>query len=892
MNVEPGKPFGPYEILSALGAGGMGIVYRAKDTRLGREVALKFLPVDFADDPERHARFEREAKLLASLNQPHIAVLYGLEHIDGQHALAMELVEGEGLDERIGRGPVPLEEAIGIALQIAEALEAAHEKGIVHRDLKPANVRVRPDGTVKVLDFGLAKAWEGSASSSDIGHSPTITGHHTRAGVILGTAAYMSPEQARGKSVDRRADVWAFGCVLYEMLTGARTFGGDTVTDVIAAVVTREPDWSALPGCVPPRVRQALQRCMEKDPRRRFRDIGDVRFELEEGMRPGTAEQVAAAPAAAPVAGPAAPAWRRALPWTVAGVVAAAVIAGAVAMRRPPAVKKIVRFQVATPESLTDVGTPKVSPDGRWIAFNATDEKGVTQVWIRSLEDLEAHPMAGTEGTTRPFWSPDSRFLGFVAGGKLKKIPIAGGPPQTLADTPTGSDGSWSSSGVIVFDGSSSDPILRVAATGGAPQPLVRPDRDKGITQVAWPHFLPDGNHFLYMAEGAKAGERFLMVGSVDGKEPGRKLADVGSLAQYAPPGYLLYVREDSLLAQPFDAGSLRVTGEAVPLAEHLGPSGVGLADFSASDDGTVVYRSGWAARRRLLWMDRSGKSLGDADQPAVFRDSALSPDGRTLAMTIEDPASHNRDIWLRDLQRGVTSRFTFDPADDGDPVFSPDGKTIVFSSTRAGGAPDLYQAPAAGNGQATLLYKTGETLIAQEWSRDGRWIAFEQLGAKTGWDVWALAMEGPEKGKAVPVVQGPFLELRPSFSPDARWIAYQSNESGRPEIYVQSFPGPGGKWQVSSAGGVEPVWSGDGKEIFFVSSSSKLISVPVDAGATFTAGQPRELFDVRLQAILLRNRWLANREGTRFLFLEPEGAARSLPMTVVLNWPEALRSR
>jgi len=891
MRVEPGSRVGAYEIVSPLGAGGMGVVYRARDTRLGRDVALKFLPADFAEDPERHARFEREAKLLASLNHPHIAVLFGLEHLDGQHALAMELVEGEGLDERIGRGPIPVEEAVAIALQIADALEAAHEKGIVHRDLKPANVRVRPDGTVKVLDFGLAKAWEGSASGSDIGNSPTITAHHTRAGVILGTAAYMSPEQARGKPVDRRADIWAFGCVVLEMLTGSRTFGGDTVTDVIAAVVTRDPDWSALPAGMSPRVVQALKRCMEKDPRRRFRDIGDVRFELEEGMRAGGGVPDAPAPIAA-AATPAVPAWRRALPWALSGVFAAAAIAGVLAARRPHPAVKIVRFQIANPESLSDVGTPKVSPDGRWIAFNATDEKGATQVWIRALEDLEAHPMAGTDGATRPFWSPDSRFLGFVAGGKLKKIPIAGGPPQTLADTATGSDGTWSASGVILFDGSTSDPIERVAATGGTPQPLVSPDREKGITQVAWPHFLPDGNHFLYMAEGKKAGERFLMVGAVDGRESGRKLADVGSLAQYAPPGYLLYVREDALLAQPFDAGSLRVTGEAVPLAEHLGPSGVGLADFSVSDEGTVVYRSGWTARRRLVWTDRAGKSLGDADQPAVFGDSALSPDGRTLAITIDDPGSHNRDIWLRDLQRGVTSRFTFDPAEDGSPVFSPDGKTIVFSSTRNGGAPDLYQAPAAGNGEATLLYKTGETVIAQEWSRDGRWLAFNRLGAKTGWDVWALAMNGPDRGKAVPVVQGPFFELRPSFSPDARWLAYQSNESGRPEIYVQPFPGPGGKWQVSSAGGVEPVWSGDGREILYVSASSKLVAVPVSAGATFSAGQPKDLFDVRPHAILLRNRWLANREATRFLFLEAEGSARALPMTVVLNWPEALRSR
>jgi Tol biopolymer transport system component len=880
-----------YRIIAKLGQGGMGEVWQATDENLRREVALKLLPEDFASDPERHARFEREAKVLASLNHPNIATLYGLEYVGERHALVMELVEGEDLAQRIARGPIPVEEAIPIALQVAKALEAAHEKGIVHRDLKPANIKVRPDGTVKVLDFGLAKAWQEDVEPSDLAHSPTITGHHTRAGVILGTASYMAPEQAAGMPTDGRADIWAFGVVVYEMLSGRRLFEGETVSHVLASVLKDEPTWEGLPPGVPPRVLELLKRCLRKKPQNRLQSIGDARIVLEEVL--AEPHSAVAAEGRAPVAAqPASSVWRRALPWGVAALAAVAAVGIVVIMRRPPAAKRVVRFQIASPESLTDVDTPKISPDGRVIAFDAADEKGVTQIWVRTLDDLEARPLAGTDGSTRPFWSPDSRYLGFVAGGKLKKVLIAGGSPQTLADTPTGSDGSWGTSGVILYDGQLNDPIRRVAATGGTPQDVVSTDPDHGITTVAWPDFLPDGRHFLYIADGKKPGDRYLMVGSIDGKEPSRKLADAGSLAQYVPPGYLLYVRENSLLAQPFDAGSLKTTGEAVPLAEHLGPNAVGLADFSASDDGTIVYRSGWTARRRLVWVDRSGKPLGDVDQPAIYRDTALSPDGHILAMTIEDPRSANRDIWLRDLQRGVTSRFTFDPAQDSSPVFSPDGKTIVFSSTRSGGAPDLYQKPVSGSGQATLLLKTGEVLVAQDWSRDGRWIALNRQSEKTGWDIWALAMEGPNKGKAVPVVQGPFIELRPSLSPDGRWMAYESNESDRFEVYARPFPGPGGKWQVSNAGGFEAKWSGDGREIYYVSFTSKLVSVPVTAGATFELGQPKELFEVHLQPILLRNRWLVSRDDTRFLFLEPEAATRSLPMTVVLNWPEALKSR
>ncbi len=879
---------GPFAVSTPLGAGGMGEVWRATDTRLGRDVALKVLPEDFADDPERHARFEREAKLLASLNHPNVATLYGLEHLQGKHLLVMELVDGEDLSERIARGAVPLDEAVSLALQIARALEAAHEHGIVHRDLKPANVKLRPDGAVKVLDFGLAKAWEEEVAEGGLSLSPTITQHHTKAGVILGTAAYMAPEQAAGQPADRRADVWAFGVVLWEMLTGRRLFDGETVSHVLASVLKDDIDLDALPAETPARIRELVGRCLRKKPAQRLQAIGDARVLLEEYV--AAPERFAGPAAAERTPGGATPRWLRLLPWAATAVLAAAVVA--LVVLRAPTPRAPVRFQVTAPENLTEVGAPTISPDGRAIAFNATDDTGTTQIWVRALDDLEARPLPGTDGATRPFWSPDSRYLGFVAGGKLKKVPLAGGPPQTLADTPTGSDGSWSRRGFILFDGRANDPIRRVPATGGTPQDVVKPDPDAGTTSTAWPELLPDGRHFLYTEDGVKTGERFLMVGDADGKEPPRKLLEVTSLARFAPPDHLLYVREDTLLAQPFDPASAQVKGEAVPLAEELGSNGVGLSDFSASADGTLIYRSGWTAQRRLVWVDREGREIGDAAAPGVYRESALSPDGKRLAVTIEDARLDNRDIWLVDLERGVTSRFTFDPARDGAPVFSPDGRTIAFSSNRDGGSYNLYVKDAAGSGPAQELLQTEGGALPCDWSRDGHWLAFHKAGKDSGLDVWVLAMDGPDKGKATPFVQGRFTEGLPSFSPDSHWIVYMSDESGRFEVYVKPFPGPGGKWQVSTDGGKEPQWSADGTQIRYISDAGALVSVPVTTGATFTAGKPHDLFPVRLQPIIIRNRWLASHDGQRFLLLEPEGTSRSLPITVVLNWAETLSQR
>ena len=896
MELTAGTRVGPYEIVAPLGAGGMGVVYRARDARLGREVALKFLPRDFATDPERHARFEREAKLLASLNHPNIAALYGLEHLENQHALVLELVEGEGLDERIARGPTPPEEAIPIAVQIAEALDAAHEKGIVHRDLKPANVKVRPDGAVKVLDFGLAKAWEAQGGNSDPGLSPTITSHQTRAGVILGTAAYMSPEQARGKPVDRRADIWAFGCLVYEMLTGERTFGGDTITDVIAAVVTREPDWGALPSGVTPRTRQALQRCMEKDPKRRFRDIGDARFELEEGMRPSVAELPQSTPAPAIVAPPAR---RSALPWIVAAL-AVALAAGFAAayMRAASTHARAVRSYVLPPDKNNftlngSTGGAVLSPDGTRIVFAASDDSGRKLLWLRPLDSLTAQPLEGTDGASYPFWSPDSRFVGFFVPGKLKKIDILGGPPQTICDASSGRGGTWSREGVIVFASDVYGGLRRVASAGGASVAITELDRSRGQTSQRWPVFLPDGRRFMYWAGNPTASSqetKGIYVGTLDEKGQ-RFLLQADSDALYAPPGYLLYLREQSLMAHPFDAASLKFKGEAFPVAEDVAsPESYRLGRFSASEDGTLVYLTGQSDRSQVLWLNASGQQESPVGEGAIIGGIRLSPNGQTLAEIVQEPQTKNVDVWLVDLARGVKTRFTFDPAADFDPVWSPDGSRIAWASN-AKGHFDLYAKSSTGAGEAEDLLVSDADKYCTDWSRDGRFIAFTQLDPKgnNGADIWILPLSGDRK--PYPFLATPFNEGNAVFSPDGRWLAYQSNESGKTEIYITPFPQAGGKWQVSQGGGLTPSWRADGQGLHYSTPDGHIMEASVAArGPAVEVGSPRDFSKVQM-ASPNPGAWsyaFAPR-GDRVLVLQAEKGT-AVPLTLVTHWTEGLK--
>jgi Tol biopolymer transport system component len=883
--LPPSTRLGPYEILGPVGAGGMGQVYKAKDTRLARDVALKILPSDLAGQESFRTRFEREAKTISSLNHPNICALYDLGHetVSGTevHYLVLELIEGESLADRLSKGPLPLEQFMPCAVQIASALDAAHRRGIVHRDLKPGNIMLTKSGA-KLLDFGLAKATEGSIVAG-VSTLPTREKPLTEQGTILGTFQYMAPEQLEGQEADARTDIFALGAVLHEMATGHKAFDGKSRTSLIAAIVSAQPPpiSSVQPMC-PPALDHVVRKCLEKDPDDRWQSAKDVMSELqwidENGSRAGVPAPIAMRRRT-----------RERLSWLItAAALAAAVTFGIGYARRAPRPAAVVRFLIPTATGLTTVGSPRVSPNGRYVAFDATDSTGKRQIWVRPLDAIEARPVPGTEGATqRAFWSPDSRFIGFMAGGKLKKVEITGGPPQTICDAPTGSDSAWSPEGVILFDGRPNDPILRVPAAGGVAKPEVSPDTAKGELGTAWPEFLPDGRHFLYIALATKAEESKLMVRALDSKEA-KPLLNTVSRVLYSPPGYLLYVREQTLVAQAFDARSLEIKGEPIPVAENLGMNATGLAPFSISKDGVLAYRGGETQSRQLVWVDRNGKEGGTVGETGEYGDLWPSPDWKRLVFDMPEPRSGKSDLWIRDLARGVTSRFTFDPADDTSPVWSPDGRRIVFSSNRSG-TEDLYEKDASGAGEEQLLLATKEEKYASDWSHDGSYIVFFGRGAETGWDIWALPMKGDKK--AFPVVKTRFNELCPVLFPDGRFIAYQSNESGRPEVYVQEFPEPRSKWQVSTNGGREPFWRADGREMYYLALDSKLMSVPIDSGATFSAGTPQALFQARLQLITARGHYHPAPDGQRFLTLAPLGRDAILPMTVVLNWTAGLRN-
>jgi Tol biopolymer transport system component len=875
MPLASGAQLGPYQILAPLGAGGMGEVYRASDAKLHREVALKVLPAAFAQDPERMARFGREAQVLAALNHPNIATIYGLEESEGIRALVMELVEGPTLAYRIGGAPIPIEEALQVARQIAEALEAAHEKGIVHRDLKPANVKITPEGNVKVLDFGLAKALAGDSAKSDPASSPTLTMKATQAGFILGTAAYMAPEQARGVAVDKRADIWAFGVVLWEMLTGRQLFAGDNVTDILAAVVRADPDWNALPAATPAPVRRLLRRCLEKDRKKRLPDIGVARLEIDESLT---------APAeAVPSAQPQRRSW---LPWAVAGALAVVLLVFTFAwFHRAAPEAQVAKLSLTTPEKMS-LSSMAVSPDGRRLAITGADASGKTQLWVRPLDSLTVQPMAGTEGALYPFWSPDSRFIGFFADNKLKKMEATGGPPLTLCDAPQGRGGAWNRDGVIIFGGLQA-PISRVSAAGGEARPLLSIDQSRQERDHRWPRFLPDGRHFLYTIR-STSNYAGIYVGTLDSQERRRLLADVSS-SDYVPSGkggYMLFWRGGTLMGQPFDTGKQQLSGEPFPVAEAVGYSpALTLAAFAVSENGVLVHHSGQTGQNQLTWFDRGGKRLGTVAEVGVSLRPSLSPDEKQVVVDRVEGATSNYDIWLTELARGVSSRFTFDPTSDFQPVWSPDGSRIVFTSNRAGTF-NLYQKIASGAGTDELLLKSANSKFPNDWSLDGQFLLYDDVDPKTKGDLWVLPMSGDRK--PIPFLRTEFNERSAVFSPDGKWISYDSDESGKAEVYVQSFPASGAKWQISKVGGTLPRWRRDGKELFYLAADRKLMAVEVKLGPAFQAGIPRPLFDSRMDTANVR--YTVTRDGQRFLIPTPIVEASSTPPTVVINWPAGLR--
>ncbi len=866
MVLATGEKLGPYEILAPLGKGGMGEVYRARDPRLGRDVAVKVSAERFSE------RFEREARVVASLNHANICQLYDV----GPNYLVMELIEGPTLAERISQGPIPLEEALNIARQIADALEAAHEKGITHRDLKPGNIKIKPDGTVKVLDFGLAKL--GGTPSVQSGDSPTLTMGQTEAGMILGTAAYMSPEQAKGKPVDQRSDIYAFGLVLYEMVTGKRLHDGESTTEVLASVIKEEPQWNN----VPPQIERLLRRCLAKDPQKRLRHIGDVMLLADPVQAAPTTDRSQAEGV------------RHG--WLWPGLLVLSILAltpvNVIHLRERPPVVDSMRFQIPPPAK-NDFGIYlAISPDGKRLAFTAAGPDGMARIWIRDLDTLEARPLNGTEGAQSLFWSPDSRNVAFGLGQQLKKIDVSGGPPQTLCESSTTvGSGSWSKSGVIVFGGRGAGPLQQVSEAGGTPSPITALAQG---TFHSFPSFLPDGRHFIYFRSGSDAPGIYL--GSLDSK-PAEQTSKqlIASLfgAVYAPDpnggvGRILFLLDGTLLAQPFDPGRLEPAGEAVPVAEQVGSTNQ-YANISASANGVLAYRTGSGGNVQFTWLDRDGKALGQAGEPGQYATLAVSPDGTRAAFRRTGAAG---DLWLLEFARGVSTRFTFAPGISDNPVWSPDGSQIVFRSNR-GGKYDLYRKAANGAGEDELLLKTDQDKTPDSWSRDGRFLIYDSIDPKTGRGMWALPLEGDRK--PIPLLRADLGDGAGAVSPDGRWLAYISPASGNFEVYVQPFAAGGsagtaaGKWQVSNGGAFidQPFWRGDGKELFYRVPSGALMGVDVTGGATFQAGVPHHLFDA-LGAVSIS----APADGKQFLVGLPQQNTAPQAITVVLNWQPAVRHR
>jgi serine/threonine protein kinase/Tol biopolymer transport system component len=877
MSMQVGTQLGSLELTAFLGKGGMGEVYRARDAKLKRDVAVKILPPEFSRDPDRAARFQHEAEVLASVNHPNIAAIYDVQESAGSRFLVLELVEGETLAERIRRGPIQLDEALHIAKSICEALEAAHEKGIVHRDLKPANVKIAPDGTVKVLDFGLAKAFSSEAARSDPSESPTLSAVATMQGTILGTAAYMSPEQARSKTADKRADIWAFGVVLYEMLTGRMLFSGENVSETLAAVMMKEPDWTVLPKNTPLRIREVLQRCLVKEPRNRTRDIGDVRIAIEEANSESGVKASST---------PHTP-HRLVQIWIAVAMVAILVAIGTAipAVRyfreSPPAPPPEMRTDIVTPPT-DDPVSFALSPDGQHLVFVASGASG-SQLWLRPLAATSAQPLAGTERARLPFWSPDGRSVGFFADGKLKRLDIGGGLPQALTNVSFGTGGAWSPEGVILFGPSSSrSPILRVPASGGQAVPVTTLSAPNSI-YYQFPQFLPGGRSFVFFVSGEE-GVRGIYLGSLDAKDT-KRLTTADSTGFYMAPGWLLFVRQGTLVAQRFDLSRMEITGDSVAVADRLADSFVGVPAFSVAANGLVAYRAGTGNGRQLTWLDRSGKVLGTLGPPDfnVLADPTLSPDGSRVAVT--RTVQGNPDVWLLDSTR--MTRFTFDAGVDGFAVWSPDGTRIAFRSSREGKY-RLYQKPSNGAGAEELIYDSQDGTLSSpsSWSADGRFLLLQGNTPKTSYDVWVLPLDGEKKPRAF--LRTPFEERSAEFSPDGHWVAYRSNESGRYEVYVRPFPESGGQWQVSTAGGIAPRWRRDGKELYYIAPDARLMAVPISVkGATLEPGTPVPLFQTQIVgggSYPNRPQYDVASDG-RFLINSTIEAAATSPITLIQNW-------
>jgi serine/threonine-protein kinase len=870
MSFAPGAWIGPFQVNGLLGAGGMGQVYRARDSRLNRDVAIKVLPLEFATDPERMARFSREAQALAALSHPNIAAIYGLEETGGNSALVMELVEGQTLAERLRGGPIPVDEAIGIARQIAEALEAAHEKGIIHRDLKPANIKITPEGKVKVLDFGLAKAMDtGSTAGGLPADSPTVTVESTRAGVILGTAAYMSPEQARGKAVDKRADIWAFGVVFYEMLTGRAMFEGETAGEILAAVLRAEIDLKNLPVDTPPNITRLLNRCLQRDPKQRLRDIGDARIEID--------GPVEAAPLMAARV-------RRStlwLPWIAAGAIIAAALSWALfRLASPVPARPVMRWEWPNPK----MNFLAVSRDGSRIAYAEELGPGV-HVGVRKLDELEGRPIPGAEGGVFPVFSPDGQWVLYTSprDNKIKKVPVAGGPAITVCDRFVIGDAAWGEDDIILFSNGTS--LFRVQASGGSPERVTTPDPKNGETSHRYPQFLPGSKQAIFSIASGGSFEH-AKVGLLDVRHGTyRVIANGGARTRYTPSGHLVYFRSGSLFAMPFDLRRMAVTGSETPVVNGistLGPQG--YADYSFSNTGLMVYVARFeAGGTSFAWVDKNGTVRPITSTLQPWGGGRLSSDGNRIANITANP-SEDGDVWLVDARRGTTTRLTFDGGAQH-PIWSPDGRRILYKSSKEGMA-GIYSVSPDGTGRPELVLATKTIAIPQSMTPDGRTMIYSELSDDSR--IRLLAITGGSS-PVVLHVGGQDAEL----SPDGKWLAYGAFDSGGQEIYVQPFPGPGPRVRVSLQGGIWPRWSRDMDELFYWEGvpPARLMSVTVHAGPEFSVSVPKQVLHKLVLHKEVGSTWDVAPDGKHFLIeLADPDKATGGKVTVVTEWFDELR--
>jgi serine/threonine-protein kinase len=892
-----GRRFGTYEIVAPLGAGGMGEVYRARDHRLGRDVAVKVLPASFVTDHERRLRFEREARLLAALSHPHIATIYGVDDVDGGTVLVLEFVDGENLAERIARGPIVWREALGIARQVAEALEGAHDKGIIHRDLKPSNIALTRDGIVKVLDFGLAKASE--AAAANLSESPTLTSGGTNDGVLLGTAAYMSPEQARGQSIDKRSDIWAFGCVLYEMLTGRRAFAGETASDYIAAILERQPDWTHLPSSTPPQIQILLEGCLEKDLRQRRRDIGDVRLEIDKAMSRESAGRDAV------------PGHRRRLRnWRFIGWTAVVTAVSIIALlaitidrtRHEAPMQLTIDLGAEAPLPLEVGANLALSPDGRTLAFTSLKpDLKTTQLYVRNLSQLHAVPLQGTEHAHEPFFSPNGQFVGFFddASRKLKKVAIAGGAPVTLADASDPRGGTWTDDDAILFQPTpfSGRSLMRVPAGGGQAEPYLNAPATMG--SIRWPQQLPGGRTVLYTAGVAAQFDSATVAVQSVGASP-KIIVRNGYFGRYVPTGHVLYVHDNTLFAVPFDLTRLDISGRPIAVVEGISASGgTGAAQFAASPVGTLTYVPGQRPLDVISWLDRSGRTSPLRVGPGIWSFPTFSPDGQRLAMQISDGTRW--DIWQYEWTRDTSTRLTLDPTNATSPVWTPNGRRLTFASSRAGNAPNLFWQRVDGIGEAERLTDGSYPQRPTSWHPTGKFLVFTERRPDTNLDIMILPMIGNESsgwkpGSPYVFLNSSYDEDDPVFSPSGRWIAYDSTETGRTEVFVRPFPGPGGKVQISSGGGHVPQWSPAKRELFYRDDDGRLmVTGYTESSALFQAEKPQlwsmRSFPANLIRPMQRGPFAVHPDGERLaLFVPPDVRPGGGNAVLVLGFFEQLR--